>query len=159
MLILFMQPSALDAGPTPTQSSPLDQEADRATTGSRFKGGLPSLWSQVLEQPRPTGLLSLRPPESPLPTCGYTTTRGGGARACRAAAPSAGASGRPEQHRTPWRPAHLQRPPRGLPGTRKGAVARRSRSRSRKVERAPGTLPLLPGRSLSCCHESLQVRG
>lgn len=144
MLILFVHPSALDPGPTPTQSYPLDQEADRVATGSRFKGGLPSLWSQVLEQPRPTGLLSLRPPSprSPLPTCGHTTTRGGAARACIAAAPSAGASGRLGQRRTPYCPAHLQQPPRGLPGTRKGGQSRGGAG--------AGRLSVLPGHFRFC---------
>lgn len=72
-------------------------------------------------------------PGTPLPTCGYTMIRGGAARAYIAAAPSAGGSGRPEERRTPWRPAHLLRPPRVLPGTRKWAVARRSRKDKRAL--------------------------
>lgn len=80
-------------------------------------------------------------PGSPLPTCGYTMTRGDAARAYTAAAPSAGGSGRPGEHRTTSRPAHLQRPPRGLPGTRKRVVARRGR----KDERALRHFRFFPG--------------
>lgn len=124
------------------------------------KGRLPSPFPTSLRRPVPRGLglrggpqSQLPRPGSPSPTCRCTRTPGGAALAYKVAAPSAGGSGRPPAPRTPWRPAHLQRP-LGLQGNRKPAA--RGAGRPAPL---PLPLPLPLDGDRPRYHEPLQVRG